>query len=73
MIDKVQNDFLKHILHVKNSTPHMVLYSELGRFPISLIIKQRLIKFWGELVTDTRGRLSSSMYRLLYNDMSHDF
>ena len=39
MIDKVQNDFFKHIRHVKNSTPHIMLYGELGRFPISLIIK----------------------------------
>ena len=73
VIVKVQTDFFKHILHVKNSTPHMMLYGELGRFPISLIIKQRMIKFWGKLVTDTHGKLSSTRYSLLYNDMSHDF
>ena len=62
MIDKVQTDFFKHILHVKNSTPHMMLYGELGRFPISLIIKQKMITFWGKLVTDTRGKLPLTMY-----------
>ena len=72
-IDKVQTDFFKHILHVKTSTSHMMLYGELGRFPISLIIKQRMVKFWGKLVSDTHGKLSSFMYRRLYNDMSNDF
>ena len=71
-IDKVQTDFFKHILHVKTSTSHMMLYGELGRFPISLIIKQRMVKFWGKLVSDTHGKLSSFMYRRLYN-MSNDF
>ena len=73
MIDKVQTDFFKHILHVKNSTPHIMLYGELGRFPISLIIKQRMVKFWEKLVSDRTGKLSSFMYRMLFNDMSQDF
>ena len=45
-IDKVQTDFFKHILHVKTSTPHAMLYGELGRFPISLTIK----KAYGKLL-----------------------
>ena len=32
MIEKVQTDFLKHILNVKKGTSHMMLYGELGRF-----------------------------------------
>jgi len=39
MIEKVQTNFLKHILNVKKSTSHMMLYGELGRFPISMFIK----------------------------------
>ena len=34
-IEKVHTDFLKRILHVKKSTPHVMIYGELGRNPLS--------------------------------------
>jgi len=40
MREQVQTDFLKHILNVKKSTSHMMLYGELGRFPISIFMKK---------------------------------
>lgn len=38
-IEKVHTDFLKQILHVKKSTPHVMIYGELGRYPLSITIK----------------------------------
>ena len=45
-IDKLHIRFLKYILGVKNQTPTFALYGETGRFPISLICKERSVKFW---------------------------
>ena len=49
-IEKVHTDFMKYILKVKQSTPHIMLYGELGRFPLYLIIRKRTIKFWSNLM-----------------------
>ena len=43
IIEKVHTDFLKHILNVKQSTPHVMLYGELGRYPLAILIKKMII------------------------------
>jgi hypothetical protein len=74
MIEKVQTDFLKYILNVKRSTPHHMIYGELGRLPISCIIKQRIIMFWAKLVSGKRQKISIIMYNLLLSDSNiHDY
>jgi len=39
-LEKVHTDILKRILHVKQSTPHVMLYGDLGRYPVSIAIKK---------------------------------
>ena len=46
---------------------------EFSRFPNSMIINVKMVKLLGKLVTDTHGKLFSTMYKLLYSNMSHDF
>jgi hypothetical protein len=38
--------FLKIILGVKKSTANCILYGELGRFPIEVFVKSRMIGMW---------------------------
>ena len=59
---------MKYILNVKQSTPHVMLYGELGRFPLSLIIKKKIIKFWSNLLLGKLSKLSYRRYSILYND-----
>ena len=68
-IEKVHTDFLKHILHVKKSTPHIMLYGELGRFPLDITIKKRIISYWYKLINN-QTLLSSTMYHVIQNDFS---
>ena len=46
IIERVHLRFCKLILHLKPTTPNFMVYGELGRFPISVMIKVRMIKFW---------------------------
>ena len=57
---KVQTVFFKHMLNVKKSTSHMMLYGELDRFPISIFITKRILGF-----EYTGGKLSSTMYIII--------
>ena len=66
-LEKFHTDFLKRILHVKQSTLHVMLYGDLGRYPVSIAIKKRTIGFWFNLVSN-ENMLSSTLYKLMYND-----
>ena len=46
VIEKVHTDFMKRILNVKRSTPHVMLCGELGGYPVTLTIQYRIINFW---------------------------
>ena len=39
LIGKVHTAFMKHILNVKKDYSHVMLYGDLGRFPLSICIK----------------------------------
>ena len=43
VIEKNHLKFCKLILHLKQSTPNCMIYGELGRFPLYLDIKTRVI------------------------------
>ena len=68
IIDKVYTDFLKYILHVKKSTPHSMIYGEIGTFPIHIQTKLQMITYWAKLIKGKSNKLSNVMYRVLYTD-----
>ena len=65
IIESLQLEFLKYILHVKKSTPNCFVYGETGQYPLYIHVHSRLIKFWHKLKVDTEGKLSSSMLKTL--------
>ena len=68
MIEKLHLKYCKTILHVKKSTPSCMVYGELGRFPLDIRIKCRLITFWSRLVSsDLCFRTSCILYNLMYS------
>ncbi len=48
-IDKLHIRFCKYVLGVKHQTPNYAVYGELGRYPISVLCKERAIKYWLKL------------------------
>jgi hypothetical protein len=58
IIERVHLRFCILILHLKQSTPSFMVYGELGRYPISVIIKVRMIRFWCRTLTGKECKLS---------------
>lgn len=42
--------FYKIVFNFKKSTPNIMLYAELGRYPSYILIKSRMICFWKRLM-----------------------
>ena len=55
IIEKVHNDFLRKITLSKKSTPLYMLLGELGRYPLKITIKSRMVGFWKRLVQAERN------------------
>ena len=53
------------------ATPSYLLYGELGRYPVHISVKLRLITFWFRLLTGKQSKLSLLVYNLLLNDMNN--
>ena len=58
-VDKLHIRFCKNILGVRQQTPNMAVYGELGRFPLSVIAKLRSIKFWLKIKKNTNSPIYS--------------
>ncbi|XP_071104288.1 uncharacterized protein [Haliotis cracherodii] len=65
VIERVHLKFCKYILKLKQSTPDYMVYGELGRYPLSIFIKIRMISYWCKL-TSSQTSLSSVVYKLMF-------
>jgi hypothetical protein len=59
ILEKVHVKLCKLLLNLKTSTPNFMLYGELGRYPLNITVKLKILSFW--------SKLSSLIYRLLYS------
>lgn len=66
LLEQVHLRFCKTIPRLKLSTPNIIIYGELGRFPLSLAVKIRMVKFWCRLEGREDNKFSSILYKLLY-------
>ena len=67
LIENLQNEFLRYITNLKKSTPIYMLQAELGRNPIDITIKTRLIGFWINILNGKESKLSKSLYNILFH------
>ena len=61
-IERLHLKFLKLILHVKPQTMDYIVYGELGRVPMAIIRKIRILKYWTTIIQDK--------YSLMYKKIS---
>jgi hypothetical protein len=50
MIERVHLKFCKLLLRLKVSTPNCMVYGELGRYPLEIDMKVRMISYWYKLI-----------------------
>ena len=65
LLESLYLQFYKIILKAKKSTPNVILYGELGRYPIDLIVKSRMIGFWQRIVNSKSDKISNKLYSIL--------
>lgn len=67
-VDRIHIKFCKHILGVKQQTPNSAIYGELGRYPLSIICKERAFKYWIRLLKmKDSDSLVYHVYKRLYD------
>ena len=66
IIERVHLKFCKLLLYVKTSTPNFMVYGELGRYPIDIDIKVRMISYWSKLILGNQSKISPLSYKQLY-------
>ena len=75
VLEKVHLKFCKMILNLKTSTPNYMIYGELGRYPVEIDIKIRIISFWAKIICGKQSKISCIMYSLshhLYSQQNFD-
>ena len=65
-LEKMHLQFCKRVLKLRISTPNYMVYGELGRYPIEIHVKLRMISFWNKLLCN-ENKLSSIMIGLCFN------
>ena len=63
-IEQIHLKYCKRVLQVRNTTPNFMVLGELGRFPIEVKVKLRMISFWSRLI-QSESKLSSILYKLM--------
>ena len=66
-IETIHNEFLRKLTKARTSTPMYMLYAELGRYPVELYVKCRMISFWNRIITGKQNKISFILYHALYN------
>ena len=70
-VENVHVTFLKHILNVRKTTCNAMVYGELGKYPVSVHIKTRMLNYWSRLITGKQIKFCFVVYQCLlklYNE-----
>ena len=64
MIERVHIEFLRKITRVRKIIFKYMIYGELGRFLLDIIIKQRMLSFGTQMLTNKNTKLSYQIYNI---------
>ncbi len=65
-LEILHRKFLKHILRVSGKTTNNMVYGELGRYPLDVTIKKRMLCYWGRILIGKQSKLSKQLYDNLH-------
>ena len=66
-IERVHLKFCKLLLRLKTSTPNFMVYGELGRYPLDICIKSRILSYWTKLLNGKQSKLSTILYKMSFS------
>ena len=67
-IDKIHIKFCKNILGVRTQTPNYAVYGDLGRHSLSVIAKEKSIKFWLKVLANN-NTLTFNLFQTRIDDL----
>ena len=73
ILEMLCTQFYKIILNVKKTTPNAMLYGELGRYPINILCKSRMVSFWQRIVNGKQDKIAYRFYKILLCMHQRDF
>jgi hypothetical protein len=65
-LEKLHLQFCRNILGVRTTTPNFMTYGELGRTPIDICIKLRIVNIWNRLISNEK-KLGCILYKIMFN------
>ena len=63
LLEKLHLKFCKIALKIRTSTPGYMVYGELGRYPLRIIIMKGMIGYWCTILLSKQKRLTNQLYR----------
>ena len=67
MLERVHTKFCKIIAKKSKFTHNSTIYGEMGRKPMVMLAKLRMINFWSKIISGKSAKLSSILYKILYH------
>ena len=58
IIEKVHIKLCKLLLNLKKSTPNLMIYGELGIYPMFLYKQLRMVNFWSKIVNGDDNKIA---------------
>ena len=71
IIERIHTEFLRKITKSRKSTPKYMLYAELGRHPIQIDVKVRMIEYWSSVLNGKQSKLSYQIYKYMYKSQNN--
>ena len=65
VIEKLHVKFMKVLLRCSKFTPSVMLYGDLGRFPLEVTVKAKMISFWNRLIGCKLPKWSNMLYQIV--------
>ncbi|MCW4343918.1 MAG: reverse transcriptase family protein [Candidatus Thiodiazotropha endolucinida] len=71
LIENFHNQFLRKITKLRKSTPIYMLHAELGRQPLSITIKSRMVGYWLSLINGSNAKIAKILYKIHFSEANN--
>ena len=71
ILEKAQLEFCRILLKLNKSTPKYFLLSETGLLPIHILVKNRIVKYWANIMTGKRTKVARKAVECAENHYTH--